>query len=107
MAKKTVKIEATDTFRGTMGVKVSCGTEIVWAGYVFPLLNPESSEVEWAVDTYVGTQELDYFLKNLEVREGFKGMEKNLRSEVTKFLGVPTFDMGEKQASLETKTLVL
>ena len=92
-AKKTVKIEATDTFRGTMGVKVSTDSDVVWAGYVFPMLNPDSGSVEWAVDSYVGTQELDYFLKDLKARNGFEKKSPALAKAVLGFLGAPTFDV--------------
>jgi hypothetical protein len=94
-----LKIETTDTFRGTLGVRASKGEKIVWAGYVFPLLNPKTGEQDWAVDAYVGTMEPECFLNEIEVTE-----EKDkVISSLKDYLGSPTFDVVDLQEKLQSR----
>jgi hypothetical protein len=106
-SKSKLSIVATDTFRGTLGVKVSDDNSVVWAGYVFPTLNPDSGVQEWAVDAYVGTQELDYFVKDLEVRDSHKGKSSEIAAAVLDFLGAPTFDLGTLADELQKKEITV
>lgn len=108
MANKTeeqqIKLEVTDTFRGTLGVRVSSGDEVLWAGFVFPALNPKNGKQEWAVDAYVGTMEPEYFISELEVR-GNKKLSEVVYKNLKEYLGSPTFDVAELREKLETKTV--
>ena len=103
MKQNNYTVEATDTFQGTLGIRVSEGSDVVWAAYVFPILNPEIEEMDWAVDTYIGTQEVDYFVRDLN--DGDFNVVK-FREAILRWLGAPTFDLPVLTASLEKETFV-
>ena len=105
MGKREMTIETTDTFQGTLGVRVSVGKKVLWAGYVFPLYSKATDKIEWAVDAYIGTQEFDYFVNVLEVDENYKDLEETVRREVELYLGPPTFDIPARHEELSVEVI--
>ena len=104
MTTKNYIVEATDTFQGTLGLRVFEGEDVIWAAYVFPVLSPKTEKVEWAADAYIGTQEVDYFIADLEV-DGVKN--STLAKEIIDYLGEPTFDLPVLLAKLTPKHFTL